>query len=673
LSPAAGGTRLRSTTPDTAPRPRCPLRCRIPLLLAALLIAAPAYAGPRALFDNAHAETAGNADWQIDTHQPTPSPDQALIVPSTPRTYWVGAISSWGVDLVKRGYTVATNTTALTYQNLSNPYDLSKYDVLIVDEPNTLFTAAEASAILSFVHDGGGLVAVADHYVSDRNGDGFDSPMIWNALDPTHLLGVHCGVSGDPNNNISTIPPSTNVNPSLSDSLTHGPVGVVTGFAFHNGTTFTIFPAANPTVRGEVWMTGVSQSSLVSVMAASSAYGSGRFFIAGDSSPADDGSAAPGNSSIFDGWGETGATDSTLFMNATLWATRRTTPADLAAPVVTLSAPAGGESWKAGSTHAITWTATDNVGVTAIDLAYSTDGGATFPYAIATGITNSGTTPWSVPNTPGVATRVRVTAHDLAGNTGLASGGNFTIDTWTITATSGAGGGIAPSGAVAVVQGASQGFTITPAANHHVLDVLVDGASVGPPASYAFTSVAANHAIDATFSANAYALTVSLAGSGTVARSPDLPGYPYGTSVDLMATADPGWVFSGWSGDTAATADTIALAITGSRSVTATFVLDVLGVEGGAAVLALAPPAPNPGHSSALLRFSLPAEARVGLEILDLSGRRVGGYEAELCAGAHAWRWDGNAADGARVGAGLYFVRLVTPWGTLTRRLAWLR
>jgi len=36
------------------------------------------------------------------------------------------------------------------------------------------------------------------------------------------------------------------------------------------------------------------------------------------------------------------------------------------------------KSWTAGTTHTIAWTASDNVGVTAIDLSYSIDGGANF-------------------------------------------------------------------------------------------------------------------------------------------------------------------------------------------------------------------------------------------------------------------------------------------------------
>ena len=50
--------------------------------------------------------------------------------------------------------------------------------------------------------------------------------------------------------------------------------------------------------------------------------------------------------------------------------------ADATAPVVTVTAPDGGESWVIGSIQTITWSASDNVGVTGFDLDYSTDGGA---------------------------------------------------------------------------------------------------------------------------------------------------------------------------------------------------------------------------------------------------------------------------------------------------------
>jgi hypothetical protein len=47
--------------------------------------------------------------------------------------------------------------------------------------------------------------------------------------------------------------------------------------------------------------------------------------------------------------------------------------------------------------------------------------------------------------------------------------------------------------------GSNQTFTITPDPNHHVLDVLVDGVSVGAVTSYTFTNVTAAHTIAASF------------------------------------------------------------------------------------------------------------------------------------------------------------------------------
>src|SRR5207244_8385197 len=84
----------------------------------------------------------------------------------------------------------------------------------------------------------------------------------------------------------------------------------------------------------------------------------------------------------------------------------------------------------------------------------------------------------------------------LANHTIAAS---FAIDTYTITSSAGANGAIAPNGATTVNATGSQAYTVTPDANYHVLDVLVDGVSVGAVSSYAFTNVLANHTIAASF------------------------------------------------------------------------------------------------------------------------------------------------------------------------------
>ena len=56
---------------------------------------------------------------------------------------------------------------------------------------------------------------------------------------------------------------------------------------------------------------------------------------------------------------------------------------------------------------------------------------------------------------------------------------SFAIDTHTITASAGSNGSISSPGATVVNCGASQSYTITPNSCYHIVDVLVDGSSVG--------------------------------------------------------------------------------------------------------------------------------------------------------------------------------------------------
>ena len=77
--------------------------------------------------------------------------------------------------------------------------------------------------------------------------------------------------------------------------------------------------------------------------------------------------------------------------------------------------------------------------------------------------------------------------------------------------------------------------------------------------------------VTATFTQDAYTLTVHTVGEGTVTLEPDQPTYVYGEVVTLTATADIGWSFSGWSGDLTGSANPATLTMTESQVVTATF------------------------------------------------------------------------------------------------------
>jgi hypothetical protein len=273
--------------------------------------------GKKFLFDGSHAETAGNADWVPDTDNGTvvriPTPAQSGITSSTPETYWTGGLSSWAVALVKLGNTIEALPSggAITYGNTSNPQDLSNYSVFVVDEPNTIFTSAEKTAIINFVKNGGGLFMISDHTVSDRNNDGQDSPAIWNDLMTNNSVQANpFGFKIDLTNISET---TTNVLASSTNVILHGSQGNVTQLKFSNGATITTTSTA---AQPLIWQGSATQGT-TKAMCATSTYGTGRVFVITDSSPADDGTGTSGDT-LYPGWTEI-SSHAPLHLNASLW------------------------------------------------------------------------------------------------------------------------------------------------------------------------------------------------------------------------------------------------------------------------------------------------------------------------------------------------------------------
>ncbi|MFD7599354.1 hydrolase [Streptomyces mirabilis] len=278
--------------------------------------AAPAHAATthRVLFDNGHAETAGNADWIISTSQPNPLGQDSS--PSS-ETDWTGALSSWGVALQKTGdYSLDTlpSGSKLTYGGTSAT-DLSNFDTLVLPEPNTLFTTAEKTAIMTFVKNGGGLFMISDHTGADRNNDGYDAVKILNDLMTNNSVD-----STDPFGfSIDSLNITSGYPAAISDStnaVLHGSFGTVTKSLIANGTTATLNPADNSAVKGLLYRSGYSGNT--GAFFATSTFGSGRVAFWGDSSPIDDGTGQSGNT-LYDGWNDTGATNAALALNATEW------------------------------------------------------------------------------------------------------------------------------------------------------------------------------------------------------------------------------------------------------------------------------------------------------------------------------------------------------------------
>jgi hypothetical protein len=293
------------------------------------------------LFDGSHAEQCSNADWipDADLHdisftggpasccsgnksdpQRFPTPAQSGVTASTPETYWEGGLSAWGIDCAKHNYQVESLpwNGRITNGDATNAQDLTNYTILVIDEPNIVFTAAEKTAMMSWIQSGGSLFMISDHTGSDRNGDGWDSPMIWNDFLTNNTVNSNnpFGISYDLANFSQS---TTNIANLPGDSCLHGPMGNVTQALWSNGTSMTISPTANPNVKGVIYMTGSTAGGTTGVMFAHSRFGKGKIAAMGDSSPPDDGTGNP-SCTLYNGYfTDAAGNHQLLIMNATIW------------------------------------------------------------------------------------------------------------------------------------------------------------------------------------------------------------------------------------------------------------------------------------------------------------------------------------------------------------------
>jgi hypothetical protein len=123
-----------------------------------LFSVATAWADFHVLYDDTHGQTAGNADWTIN-----------------------GAYSEMA-DLLKANGFVIDSLKAVAPDRKITHELLSKYQALILAEPNNPYNAQEMKAIVDFVKNGGGAFLIGDHGGADRDNDGWDAVKAINAF-----------------------------------------------------------------------------------------------------------------------------------------------------------------------------------------------------------------------------------------------------------------------------------------------------------------------------------------------------------------------------------------------------------------------------------------------------------------------------------------------------------
>ncbi len=190
----------------------------------------------------------------------------------------------------------------------------------------------------------------------------------------------------------------------------------------------------------------------------------------------------------------------------------------------------------------------------------------------------------------------------------------FTLDTHTVAVNTVGSGSVARSPdlaqydygtSVTLTATADVGYTFTgwsgdASGTTNPLSVLVDG----------------DKSITATFTLESYPLAVTIGGGagGAVTANPDLPTYPYGTSVDLTATADVGYTFLSWSGDASGSANPLTVLMDGSKNITANFLIDshtlAASVVGSGSVTK-SPDLPSYMYGSSVLLTALPDPGQI--------------------------------------------------------------
>lgn len=227
-------------------------------------------ANPLVLFDSGHAQTAGNADWVIN-----------------------GGFSDFADVFISEGCKVSS-------VNVLTPGNINDASILVLPEPNSVYSPEEEAAIVSFVNNGGGLYAIGDHNGSDRNKDGIDSVGVLNKFLPK--LGLELN-----KRSFSEAP--------VSGSFSQSPLLLgVKAVGTWGGTSVKCLAAS------AIAHVCVSQKNGGDAYIATNIVGTkgGKVIAMGDSSPYDDGTGNPGDH-LYNGFSNPGYQHDFLAKNSVKW------------------------------------------------------------------------------------------------------------------------------------------------------------------------------------------------------------------------------------------------------------------------------------------------------------------------------------------------------------------
>lgn len=248
-------------------------------VLAFLLLSISSSFASNILYDDTHGQTAGNADW----------------IPS-------GAYSDM-IDMLTQNGNVIDSLSNVSGTKTFTPEVLSKYDALIIAEPNNPYKKEEINNIINFIKMGGGAFVIGDHGHADRNHNGWDAVRALNTFCPSFGFKF----KGD---FLYEAPLAGKINSSHPVMFGVKAVGVWAG------STFDILNSADASATGLIYSRWKKAPYIVAAT-----YGKGRVVAIGDSSPFDDGTGSGGKNKLHDSYDSFMYSHPQLAYNAVSWVT----------------------------------------------------------------------------------------------------------------------------------------------------------------------------------------------------------------------------------------------------------------------------------------------------------------------------------------------------------------
>jgi hypothetical protein len=210
--------------------------------------------------------------------------------------------------------------------------------------------------------------------------------------------------------------------------------------------------------------------------------------------------------------------------------------------------------------------------------------------------------------------------------------GGFVIPSnlsYTITASNGPNGTIAPAGTVNAAYGSDQAFVITPDPGYLIDSLIVNGVKVVSTPTYTFTNVVRNHTIRATFIPSTFTIQASSGPNGSITPSGAVT-VNTGTNQTFTITPNSGYVLDSLivNGIKRTNAGSYTFTNVRANHTIRVVFKSTVGINEAKKAESIVSLYPNPAQNLVNLKLG-DMQKNLNIQIFDISGRKVKGFSLD--------------------------------------------